>query len=233
MTYPGGKSGAGVYQRLICQIPPHRVYLEPFAGGAAVLRHKRPAPCSIVADRDASVVARVANLAIPGVRALNRCGLELLRTYRWEGGEFVYCDPPYLMDVRSSRRNYYAHEFATTAEHEGLLRTLLTLPCPVMISGYWSELYAAYLGNWRTMTYQAITRGGTFATEWAWMNYPEPLELHDYRHLGRDYRERERIKRKKARWSRKLRNMPRLERYAVLAALQEVSRNAAAGGAAG
>jgi hypothetical protein len=33
MTYPGGKGGAGVYQMIINQIPPHRVYIEPFLGG--------------------------------------------------------------------------------------------------------------------------------------------------------------------------------------------------------
>lgn len=33
-TYPGGKSGAGVYQTIINQMPPHQLYVEPFAGGA-------------------------------------------------------------------------------------------------------------------------------------------------------------------------------------------------------
>ena len=43
MTYPGGKAGAGVYQRIINQIPPHDVYVEPFLGDGALLRRKRPA----------------------------------------------------------------------------------------------------------------------------------------------------------------------------------------------
>ena len=42
-----------------------------------------------------------------------------------------------------------------------------------------------------------MTRGGRLATEWVWMNYPEPIALHDYRYLGEDFREREPIKRKK------------------------------------
>lgn len=33
MTYKGGKAGAGVYQQIINQIPPHDVYIEPFLGG--------------------------------------------------------------------------------------------------------------------------------------------------------------------------------------------------------
>jgi DNA adenine methylase len=60
------------------------------------------------------------------------------------------------------------------------------------------------------------------AVEWLWMNYPQPFELHDYRFLGKDFRERERIKRKKARWLGKLKGMGQLERYAILEAVQEL-----------
>jgi len=49
MPYPGGKSGAGVYQTIINRMPPHRVYIEPFLGGAAIMRldsASRPATAS-------------------------------------------------------------------------------------------------------------------------------------------------------------------------------------------
>jgi site-specific DNA-adenine methylase len=46
MPYIGGKSQAGVYQRIINLIPPHRVYVEPFLGGGAILRLKSPAEVS-------------------------------------------------------------------------------------------------------------------------------------------------------------------------------------------
>ena len=48
-----------------------------------------------------------------------------------------------------------------------------------------------------------------------------PLELHDYAYLGDNYRERERIKRKKTRWVAKLRGMDELERRAILWAIRE------------
>jgi len=35
-SYPGGKNGQGVYQRIISLIPPHDVYVEPFVGGEQV-----------------------------------------------------------------------------------------------------------------------------------------------------------------------------------------------------
>lgn len=49
------------------------------------------------------------------------------------------------------------------------------------------------------------------------MNFAE----HDYRYLGRNFRERERIKRKKQRWVPRLENMPRLERQALLSAIAD------------
>lgn len=51
-SYPGGKSGAGVYQRLINLIPPHRVLIVPFAGHCGVVRNIRPAEHTIVIDQD-------------------------------------------------------------------------------------------------------------------------------------------------------------------------------------
>jgi hypothetical protein len=80
---------------------------------------------------------------------------------------------------------------------------------------------APRLEGWRTHTFQAMTRRGP-ATEWLWTNYPEPTALHDYRFLGDNYRERERIKRKIGRWTARLWGMDLLERRALLAALQTV-----------
>lgn len=50
-TYPGGKSGAGIYQRLINLIPPHRILIVPFAGHCGIVRNIRPAEETIVIDR--------------------------------------------------------------------------------------------------------------------------------------------------------------------------------------
>ena len=79
------------------------------------------------------------------------------------------------------------------------------------------------LADWTSTTFQAVTRSGRIATEWLWFNFPEPIALHDYRFLGRNFRERERIKRKKLRWVNRLKVMPTLERRALLAALDIAS----------
>ena len=39
--YAGGKNGAGIFQRIINQMPPHNCYIEAFLGSGAILRRKR------------------------------------------------------------------------------------------------------------------------------------------------------------------------------------------------
>jgi 16S rRNA G966 N2-methylase RsmD len=246
--YPGGKGGAGVFQTIINHMPPHATYIEAFCGSGAVLRAKRPAAHNVAIDRDAIALAAVVATIVGIDDDRRRIALaEHLRCSTviagddvgdnaWEfvcgdcqawlqermltGDTLVYADPPYLRSVRTSGKLMYEYELAEDHEHAALLTQLRGLPCMVMISGYWSQMYADMLADWQTVTYQTTTLGGTVATEWLWMNYPLPTALHDYRYLGTDYRERERIKRKVTRWQRRLADMPRLERQALLMALQ-------------
>lgn len=190
--------------------------------------NKRPAGQNILLDMDYSAISTVS-----GVIATNddvagqqwyfvqADALQFLQGYNFRGKEFVYCDPPYLLSVRSQQRPLYEYEFSTEAQHLELLQLLKVLDCYVMVSGYWSELYAGELSEWSVISYQAVTRGGTMATEYLWFNYPEPEQLHDYRYLGDNFRERERIKRKTQRWANRLKRLPTLERQAILSALSD------------
>jgi DNA adenine methylase len=248
MQYAGGKNGAGVYQSIINLMPPHRVYIEPFLGSGAVLRMKRPAKVNIGVDLDARAVealrlqlaspelasGAMANLqeSSPETSSLQKLlastkltvgsGVEFLRAYPFRGDELVYCDPPYPLSVRRSKRAIYAHEFGTEEEHAELLRLIVALPCMVMISGYRSDLYDRALAKWRRAEFHTTNRAGQRTLECVWMNFAEPLELHDYRYLGRGFRERERIKRRRERFKAKLLRMPELERHAILSAVAEL-----------
>jgi hypothetical protein len=131
----------------------------------------------------------------------------------------VYLDPPYLRSTRT--RLFYDHEFATAAQHEKLLSIITRLPCMVMISGYASSLYAAWMATWRSESYLAMTRGG-LRREFLWMNFPAGLALHDVAHVGDGFRERERIKRKRNRWQKRFASMPPAERQVIREALEAV-----------
>ena len=53
--YPGGKFGAGIYQRLINLIPRHKIFVSAFAGHCGITRKIKPAEHTIVIDADAKV----------------------------------------------------------------------------------------------------------------------------------------------------------------------------------
>jgi hypothetical protein len=243
MRHHGGKSGSGVYQTIINQMPPHQVYIEPFLGSGAVMRHKLPARINVGLDLDADVISRAADIAAgcdvvqPGARLALRCDgrpqyyIRQADAVSWLGSlpiwsallpvTLVYCDPPYLMSTRSSKRRMYRCEIEEPG-HIALLDVLVQLPCMVMVSGYESELYRDRLAAWRVVRYRAMTSGGGMRDECLWCNFPEPAELHDYRYLGRGFRERERIRRRRASWVAMLERMPGLERAAVINDLREV-----------
>lgn len=228
MAYLGGKSQSGVYQRIINLIPPHDVYIEPFLGGGAIMRMKRAARLSYGIDRSEAALEMARG---SHAQLVNGCGIDFLERFDFRGGEFVYCDPPYLHSTRRSRARY---DFEMTdADHARLLGVLRALPCPVLLSGYPSALYDDALTGWGRDEFEVMTRGHTWATEVLWFNYPRPAALHDVAFVGDNYRERLRIKRKRARWAARLARMPALERAALFSALVDAMDPNAISGAGG
>jgi DNA adenine methylase len=218
MSYPGSKAGAGVWQRIIGQMPPHSVYVEPFFGSGYVFWRKQPAQSSIVIDRVPDLLAKAG--AMPGVSSYCGDALELLPalTAALPADAVIYCDPPYPLSTRNGRR-YYDHEL-TEEQHGALLRLLSGLECRVMISGYPCPLYSSQLRNWRCLRYKLRTRGKT-VIECLWCNFDEPNVLHDWRYAGKNFRERLWLKRLVKRWQAKLNGMPARKRGYLLNAIAQ------------
>lgn len=205
LNYPGGKGGAGVYQTIINQIPPHEVYVEPFAGGAAVFRHKRLASRTELWEISHSQYLSLRQDDATRKFVHHGCGLQMLERYvdSTDNQKLFYCDPPYPLGTRTARKLYGEHEW-DDAKHQRFLSLVLLMggkridqvDCPrFLISTYPNDLYARLLNGWRRIEFEAITRGATMRTEWLFMNYAAPTELHDYRYYGRDKRHREKIRR--------------------------------------
>jgi DNA adenine methylase len=255
MRYPGGKGADGVYQAIINLMPKHRVYIEPFLGGGAILRHKKPAETNYAFEIDpeafhdfahafhhpelhkSGALVRVFGPDTdsrqiwldgndqPALFLERKDAMHGLRSFVFSGRRddyLIYVDAPYLQESRSTRAKIYRHEFMTPIEHAELLEYLRSLPANVMISHYDHPLYNGTLRDWRRIEFKGVSRGGP-RTEVVWMNYAEPAELHDYRYLGSNFREREQITRQKKRWLAKLAAMPLQRRYALLSAIEEFS----------
>lgn len=214
MPYPGGKSQAGVFQRIINLIPPHDTFVELFAGSGAISRLKGPARRTILIDK----------LRIPdparfpeGTEILRGCGIEYAERTAFPPDWLIYADPPYMKETRRSVR-IYRHELSN-GEHERLLIALKKLRCPVIISGYDSPLYRRLLGDWNREEFRVMTRGHSWATEVLWFNFDRPTVLHDCSRIGSNFRERWRITKRKRRWVARLQKLDPLEKAALLSAL--------------
>jgi hypothetical protein len=107
----------------------------------------------------------------------------------------------------------YRHEY-TDAQHVELLNVLLSVDSMVIISGYKSDLYMDMLSGWFYKSFSAATRQGS-ATEYAWFNFKPTGKQADYRYVGENFRERERIKRKRNRWYKNFLKMTPAERYSI------------------
>ena len=218
MNYPGGKGG--VFHKLINFMPPHEVYIESHLGGGAIMRNKLLAMRNIGIEIDQNVIELWTKNQQIDFELIHDDAINYLKGYRFEGKEMIYCDPPYLRETRKKSARLYKYEY-TRDQHIELLELIKSLPCMVMISGYESTLYREFLKGWHTYSYKVGCQHG-IAIEWVWMNYSPPVELHDYRYLGNNFRERERIKKKSKRWVRRLKAMPVLERQALLSAIRSV-----------
>ena len=216
MGYFGSKATSGLCQPIIAMMPPHDTYIETHLGGGAIMRRKAAALRNIGIDRDAQALGEF-ECDYP-VELHHGCAHRFVAEYAFEGSELIYSDPPYLKRTRTSRRRYrFDYE---EADHIELLELLKTTPCQVMVSGYPSALYDERLGGWHSVELQVMNRGGV-RTEKLWMNFTVD-RVHWAGYAGRNFTDRQRIKRKAASWGRRYEALPAPERLAVLAAMMAV-----------
>lgn len=226
LTYNGGKEADGTYQKIINIMPPHDIYIEPFLGNGAILRKKKPAHYSIAIDLDTSVIQKWQKINLPGCNFINTDAISWLKHFspmatifkKLGTSVFIYIDPPYPMSSRKSKVDRYTHEMTDT-NHTELLEVVRGINANILISSYPNQLYNDFLQNWNFLTFQSSTRSGT-ATEKVWFNYDAPAQLHDYKFLGDNFRERERIKGIISRGVTKFKRMTAIERNALIQQLQ-------------
>lgn len=150
--FVGSKAGEGVYQRIISWLPPHDLYVEPFCGRAAIWRHKRPARESILIDSDPGALDALGDC---GSAATLICGdgIDWLRRFDPRGRRvLVYADPPYPRESRrDARRDYYRHDWGEAEQQAFLDAIVAATRChatlQILVSSYWSELYARELAG--------------------------------------------------------------------------------------
>jgi len=107
-----------------------------------------------------------------GVVIENRDYREIIEKWDLEG-TVIYCDPPYVMETRSSGERY-SYEFSDE-DHRELRRALDRVKKAwVMVSGYSCRLYGELFGDWSSFTKKHRTDRGSQRTETVWLspNFP-------------------------------------------------------------
>lgn len=118
------------------------------------------------------------------VRVENRCGIELLKMFRFRPATLVYLDPPYLV----KRKHQYELDANVEEFHIELLKLCRKSKCMLLISSYDSELYNDYLTvnkGWEKSTINASTKNHNglqlSRTEVLWKNAPAAKALKNKR----------------------------------------------------
>lgn len=215
-AYFGSKATYGLCQPIISMMPPHDTYIETHLGGGAIMQRKPSAMRNIGIDIDSKAISGFK--CNYDVELVHGCAHDFLRNYDYKGSELVYCDPPYLLSTRTSKRRYRFDY--KDKDHIQLLELLKTLPCNIILSGYASSLYNQLLKGWQTMELQVMNQGGV-RTEKLWFNFTID-KVHWVSFAGKNFTHRQCIKRKAQNWGRRYKEMPGDERLAVLAAIMEV-----------
>jgi len=215
-SYFGSKATSGLCQPIIAMMPPHDTYIETHLGGGAIMRRKPPALCNIAIDLDPEAL-NAFECDYP-VEKVHGCAHEFLFAHTFSGRELLYCDPPYLNYTRTSNRRYRFDY--TEKDHIELLKLLKKVPCSVMLSGYPSVLYDELLTDWGSLELQVMNQGGV-RTEKLWFNFT-PDRVHWPRYAGKNFTDRQRIKRKAETWGKRYQALPRAERLAVLSSIMAV-----------
>jgi site-specific DNA-adenine methylase len=221
-NYYGNKANNGILQALINVIPPHDGYAELYLGSGGLLANKLPATINLGNDINPLISYSWKQLysseksfrftCLPALSVLRHLELSPIS---W----LIYLDPPYLKESRRAVTDLYVYEMEKPG-HIDLLNYVLNSKLKIIISGYASKLYSEALHNWNLKSVCTSVHGKA-AVERLWFNFQVPIALHDYRCLGKNFTDRQRIKRKVQRWKASFDSLPVLEQKLMLEVLTD------------
>lgn len=215
-NYSGNKSISGLWQFIINRIPPHSIYYELFAGSATIAKKLNDSPAvKYIIDCNAGVLDTYICTDPSKEKIICADALQIIPTLlQNDKNTFIYMDPPYRFVCRRSTKRLYKYEM-TDVQHIDLLRLSSKVKCNCMISHPSNDMYDYALKGWTKEKF-IVSYHGKIAEECIYYNYTKPIVLQLYDYVGTDCWDRQRIKRKIDSLSKKLINLPALERNAII-----------------
>jgi len=214
--YPGRKGAAGTVQNIISQIPACNLFIDAMCGSGKVGSEVKG--CKVIFnDKSAAVIDKISFTA-DNIQFLKKDYRYLIDKYGYMGpGTVIYFDPPYLFETRSYKKPIYKFEW-TDQDHKNFLKQVKKMNSCVMISHYPCKMYDQALKGWRKFVYKSMTHAG-LRDECIYMNFQQPVLLQCYQVVGKNFTDRQRIKRKIDRLIVRLKLEAPHERAAILSGI--------------
>jgi site-specific DNA-adenine methylase len=219
-NYIGNKDFSNVIHFLVNRLPKSKNYYSLFYGSGGLEKSIYTADAKFIcAERNPDCKKHETSMTAT-IEYLDY--KDLIEENVFTPDDFVFADPPYMFSTRRAGKKYYKFEF-NLEDHKGFLRRMLSLPCRVMITHPECDLYNEYLKGWKRVDLKYMTQQGWF-TDSVYMNYePENIELLNYDCLGKDFTDRQRIKRQRKNIINKFKNLDPSILKAVVRDLKEES----------
>jgi len=215
-NYPGRKAAAGAWQKIISEIPKCELFIDAMCGSSFIASTVKGCH-RIINDINRSIIDKIAYTAADTTFE-NRDYREVIKRYdNGSPGRVFYFDPPYLMETRSYKRPIYKYEW-NDKDHSDFIKIMQGMQCPTLISHYPCPLYDRAFKRWRKISYNSMTRAGV-RVENLYMNFPQPVLLQCFEHIGDNFTDRQRIKRKVQRHIARLQKEDPQERAAILSSI--------------
>jgi len=217
-SYPGRKGAAGTWQKIVSNVPKCDLFIDAMCGSGIIGSLIKN--CQVIFnDIDRNVIDNI-RTSSDFALFLNEPYQEIIKRFdNGNKGRVFYFDPPYILNTRSWQQPIYKFDWGKV-EHEQFVKVILKMKCNVMLSHYPCDFYDKALKKWRKITYNAITRAGV-RKESLYMNFPQPVLLQCADHIGENFTDRQRIKRKVERQINRLKNETDQERAAILTKIIE------------
>lgn len=215
--YPGQKKINGVFQAIINEIPKCTDFYEVFCGSAQlskIIMSICPDIKIHLNDLDSAVIDKY---SFPSAVCTNLHSLELLSVIEKNDyeGSIMFIDPPYQHCSRIGNEKLYTFEMSDQ-DHIDFFNYVSSSKIKMIIIHPKNCIYDKLINlGWRYKEIKIRYHNKT-SIERIYCNYAVPVELMTYKYIGINFTDRQRIKRKCERFSKKLQLLPVIEREAII-----------------
>ena len=211
-NYVGFKGGQTILPKLMSHVPDSKRYFSFFFGsGGLELSQSFNDTSWIIAEKDQALRLKASTMD----HVVYNDYQDIVANFDFTSDDFVFCDPPYLLNTRKSGRKYYKNEF-NLEDHKKFLNIIKNCKAKVMITHPFCDLYDSFLTDWYKIDFTYMSQSGWFE-DGIYLNYLScSVALKSYKYLGCDRTERQMIKRKRENFCKKFESLSYHEKLAFL-----------------